>query len=116
MNRFYAILFSVSLILVSMNALSGEVYDAKVAGILVSKVAVSVKTEGGVEYEAQPGCATGSFPWSIAVGSPEASTMLSLLLVSKSSGQKIRIVGTGSCSVQSNKEDVMYMILVDGRE
>lgn len=104
---------AILLVLVSCKGFAGEIYDARVVGVYIDGNIIAARTEGGVVPVAQPSCATGNYPWVISLSSGNANGILSVLLTAKSTGEKIRIIGSGTCTI--NKENITYVMLVDGR-
>jgi len=105
---------AISFVTICTNSFAGEVYDAKVVGVTVNSTYIYIKVQDATVQVAQPSCATGFYQWAISSSSNAANMFLSVALTAKTSGQKVRIVGKSSCAVDSNKEDVDFMMLVDG--
>ena len=115
MSKLINLFLTLSLLLFSLAAKSGEIYDATVKGILVTSSGfTAIQTEGGTTVTNQPGCATGSYPWAFSTGVPEGSAILSLLLTAKTTQAKVHIIGTADCSVSNNKEAIKNVFLNDG--
>lgn len=107
-------LISLVILFFTNNSIAGEIYDASVTGIAIDSGVVMVKIGENTIKTAQPSCATGIYAWSFSTGSNVANMFLSTLIAAKTSGQKVRIIGSSSCTVDGNKEDISRIILVDG--
>lgn len=106
-------------VLFTFPAIAGQIYDATVEGIGIKTTAsgqyVAIKIGDKTVVTAQPACATdNTYKWSFSTTSSEANMFLSLLVTAKTTGQKVKIIGTSTCTVTSTREDVLYVILTDG--
>jgi len=113
-SNFVKLLIAPVILVFSQSVMAGDIYDAVVTGIYINSNAISIRIQQGVTNTAQPSCATGSFPWAISVSPPIANKLLTLFVASKTTGTKLRIVGTGQCTVESNKENISHVQFVDG--
>lgn len=98
-------------IFVVHSAVAGEITGATIDSVVVSSGTVAIQTSGGTVVAAQPACATASYSWATPVNTNDTNRMLSLVLTAQTSDQYVRIVGSGTCTYSSNKEDIGAIVL-----
>ena len=114
MIKSYRLIIALLFLMSSTIANSSEVYGTIITGINVFNGSVSFRIEGGVTVSNQPSCAIGNYPWAFPTGTPDGKMMMSLILAAKMSQSKIRLLGSGACTLSGNKETITHILLTDG--
>ena len=113
MGKFRTLVLGLFLLTITGAANSGEIQGVVITKIAVWDNQVGVSVEGGAIIASQPACATGQYSWSLPVSSSSSEMMMSLLISAKISQTKVRIMGTGTCDIHSNKETLYFVGITD---